>query len=290
MSVAILKIPGADFSGTGIAPVGNKLSPASVGTLLARFSAKEAASMTMSGGAVTAWADTVAGATISDGGRAGARPTYSSTGWSTTINGKTFEMPCLVFDGVVDGNTLSGALDFGADTSVFFVCERSATQNAGANTTARVPYRRVDVSSSMRTQLQIDASDPSLVRLVGNSWPTEISVAGGFPASRKTVFADHASTAGASLGINGGALTSVAFGSAPSGSVSTDEFSIGGLASTGGINGDTKFAGKVAEVLVYAGTLTTEDRQKIEGHLAWEWGIAANLAAGHPYRSAPPSA
>jgi hypothetical protein len=31
------------------------------------------------------------------------------------------------------------------------------------------------------------------------------------------------------------------------------------------------------------------DRQKIEGYLAWKWGIQASLPAAHPYRNAAPT-
>jgi len=30
-------------------------------------------------------------------------------------------------------------------------------------------------------------------------------------------------------------------------------------------------------------------RQRIEGYLAWKWGLEANLPVGHPYKSAPPT-
>jgi hypothetical protein len=34
--------------------------------------------------------------------------------------------------------------------------------------------------------------------------------------------------------------------------------------------------------------VTTTTRQKIEGYLAWKWGLAANLPGGHPYEFGPP--
>ena len=47
--------------------------------------------------------------------------------------------------------------------------------------------------------------------------------------------------------------------------------------------------GKVAEVIVLNGLATTEERQLLEGYLAHKWGLAANLPAGHPYKSAAPT-
>ena len=42
------------------------------------------------------------------------------------------------------------------------------------------------------------------------------------------------------------------------------------------------------EVLMFNSTLSTTDRQKLEGYLAWKWGSVASLPAGHPYKNSPP--
>jgi hypothetical protein len=46
--------------------------------------------------------------------------------------------------------------------------------------------------------------------------------------------------------------------------------------------------GKIAEVIGYASTLSVNDRQKIEGYLAWKWGTQSSLVTGHPYKNASP--
>jgi hypothetical protein len=38
------------------------------------------------------------------------------------------------------------------------------------------------------------------------------------------------------------------------------------------------------EVLIYNRFLTISQRQQVEGHLAWKWGLQTNLPANHPYR------
>ena len=45
----------------------------------------------------------------------------------------------------------------------------------------------------------------------------------------------------------------------------------------------------ISEVIMLAGTPSDEDRQKIEGYLAWKWGLEANLPSGHPYEDGPPT-
>jgi len=46
--------------------------------------------------------------------------------------------------------------------------------------------------------------------------------------------------------------------------------------------------GFIAEVVVTDTLLSTDDRQKLEGYLAWKWGLVANLPSGHPYKIKPP--
>lgn len=54
-----------------------------------------------------------------------------------------------------------------------------------------------------------------------------------------------------------------------------------------GIGGENFYNGQVAEV-VFANAPSAADRQKVEGYLAWKWGLEANLPAGHPYKATPP--
>jgi hypothetical protein len=45
---------------------------------------------------------------------------------------------------------------------------------------------------------------------------------------------------------------------------------------------------EIAELILFTTALSTTDRQKIEGYLAWKWGLQASLPGGHPYFSAAP--
>jgi hypothetical protein len=44
----------------------------------------------------------------------------------------------------------------------------------------------------------------------------------------------------------------------------------------------------IGEILHYNTSLSTAQRQQLEGYLAWKWGIQANLPAKHPYNLFPP--
>jgi hypothetical protein len=44
----------------------------------------------------------------------------------------------------------------------------------------------------------------------------------------------------------------------------------------------------INETIHYDADLTDASRQKIEGYLAWKWGIQSFLPAGHLYKAAAP--
>jgi hypothetical protein len=48
------------------------------------------------------------------------------------------------------------------------------------------------------------------------------------------------------------------------------------------------FDGQIAEIVLLNVAATTLQRQKVEGYLAWKWGIESNLPGGHPYEFGPP--
>jgi len=67
---------------------------------------------------------------------------------------------------------------------------------------------------------------------------------------------------------------------------------VGGVNSTAmslGTDGARFYNGEIAELLVYSTKLSDADRAKVEGYLAWRYGLVANLPALHPYKTAPPT-
>jgi hypothetical protein len=53
--------------------------------------------------------------------------------------------------------------------------------------------------------------------------------------------------------------------------------------STSACNGD------YAEMLVCHEAISSTERQKLEGYLAWQWGLVSTLPVDHPYKSAAPT-
>lgn len=46
--------------------------------------------------------------------------------------------------------------------------------------------------------------------------------------------------------------------------------------------------GDYAELTLFASALSDASRQKLEGYLAWQWGLQDSLPEGHPYKSVRP--
>ena len=44
------------------------------------------------------------------------------------------------------------------------------------------------------------------------------------------------------------------------------------------------WSGPIAEILVYSNTLTSTQREQVEGYLALKWGLQSNFPASHPFR------
>lgn len=54
-------------------------------------------------------------------------------------------------------------------------------------------------------------------------------------------------------------------------------------------NGGRGWWGPIGEMVTTSTRWTTDERQKLEGYLAWKWGVEANLPVGHPYKNAAPT-
>jgi hypothetical protein len=54
------------------------------------------------------------------------------------------------------------------------------------------------------------------------------------------------------------------------------------------LNNGSNFSGAIAEILIYNRQLEIDENKKIEGYLAWKWGLQLNLPSNHPFYYTPP--
>ena len=52
-------------------------------------------------------------------------------------------------------------------------------------------------------------------------------------------------------------------------------------------NGGNNFDGGIGEIIAIF-DYDQGIREKVEGYLAWKWGLVGNLDANHPYKHSPP--
>jgi len=52
--------------------------------------------------------------------------------------------------------------------------------------------------------------------------------------------------------------------------------------------GTFTYEGDIAEIVIYDSSLSTSDRESVEGYLAHKWGLTASLPSSHPYKTTAP--
>jgi hypothetical protein len=88
-----------------------------------------------------------------------------------------------------------------------------------------------------------------------------------------------------SIRVNGGtAIANNTLTNAASTNNPTFNFQIGANG-----NNAVPLTGYIAEVVICNAKLSDSNRERVEGYLAWKWGLQGNLAAGHPYLNAAPT-
>ena len=137
------------------------------------------------------------------------------------------------------------------------------------------PYEYFDLFTNMQTSdLQIKGK---LSINIGNQ--TQLSTGVDIRGSEKITLINVIATSTADIYVNGERK--------PNNNVVRGGLSLNNIldwAISGGA-----FQGYVGEIVTYPSGLSDSDRQKVEGYLAWKWGIQNNLPDSQPYKNAPPS-
>ena len=261
-------------------------TPASLGADLALWlDADDAGTITLNGSDVAQWDDKSGNGNDVSNGAASTQPAYLATGWngnptvSFTATGQEFLFKAGVSNFASnDDFTLASAFEFLQTTNAWDMATgwRSTPNQASAGAAV------LQCMSSSNTQIGIHNTDQVDTRI-------KVDVTSRLGKKIATV-----GRSGGTDG-NGGAVTVTSTGfSQPT--YQTDDtqtwtsaaatgFQVGGKQQGGTAYGD-KY---VSEVVGCNTKLSTENRQKLEGYLAWKWGLEANLPALHPYKNSPPT-
>ncbi len=127
-----------------------------------------------------------------------------------------------------------------------------------------IPFFRLGTSAAISTY-----RNPSNASAVAISYDTSFQAGTFFNGTNCLFFIN---------GSQGGAIAS------SSGNFSYSRY---GLAQdAGGVDGQ-RLVGFIYEVISFNASLTTAQRQQVEGYLAWKWGLQGSLPSNHPYKTSP---
>lgn len=236
-------------------------TPADLGAALALWlDAEDTASITLNGSNVSQWSDKSGNANHAVQNTAALQPVYSATGWG----GK----PSIEFA----QDRLELPSNFASGTSLYFVAQRTGATGNQTLLGCTGPSDYVPIFSDGNVSSQ-------LLRFAGINDPAQSSIymTGELIKAKNSIPV-----------VNRDALFDLA------GSRRIWEFlGILPLSSSPWIgytgSGGYAWYGPIVEIVASTNDSSTEERQKLEGYLAWKWGLEANLPADHPYKSAPPT-
>ena len=241
--------------------------PSELGADLALWlDANDASTITLNGSNVSQWDDKSGNGRNASQATASLQPTYLATGFNSN--------PSIDFDGSSDQLITSYVLDFPFSIS-------AAVQNDIASGSARGAVG----SGSLRPALGILTAAPAQDSFA--LW-NPLRDRGAYINNAQTLdpvilYSDAASDdrLGWNIYVDGSNAGQVNenIGSLNPASIVRIGYS--------GYSGEY-WNGRISEVVITSQPLSTADQQKLEGYLAWKWGLTANLPSNHPYKLAPP--
>ena len=239
----------------------NLFSPADL-TTAAWYDATDTGTITESSGAVSQWDDKSGNNNHATQGTGSEQPITGTR----TING----LNTLDFDGTDDYLNLGAELEL-LGGMVFVVVE---VDTLAGN------HQNILGHQSLNLQLGIRQVAGGLrYATTGAYWPNETGSTGTISASTPAIAGFIGDT---SLGFSiDGTFEDSGTGNDGSGLTAFNQIAA--------YSNSDELNGKMGEIVFVEGDTSTATRQKIEGYLAHKWGLTANLDAGHPYKTIPPT-
>ena len=211
---------------------------------------------------------TITGGTTSDS--SASTITKVSTNWPT-YNASGLNGYSTITSG--GSNLMSIPVDIDYDCSVFVVVKPSALSsyhNVYEQSGDKSPMLWIDSSNRFSMNGAGAVIEPSTPTADGSTWRV-VSTINRSSGTRAEERID-----GTSRGTNVESVGSLNVGTGLT-------LKLLGRSSGNGLQGD------VAEIVVTYGALTTDDEARIEGYLAWRYGLQSQLDSGHAYKSAAPT-
>lgn len=233
--------------------------------------AEDASTITLNGSTVSQWNDKSGNSKHVAQTTATNQPTYTSS----AINGK----PAMVFDGA--GDCLVGTSNFGIFGNPLFAV-------AGVFS-VQLPSQQVFLSWGSTGQgggfhyMGAGSGNDVWTGFAGGTQIGTASLTSPATPHVSVISRRATDTANWLVSQNGNNLA-VTQGNATAVLLSDGPLNIGRW-----VAGSNFAAMTAGEIVLLSGLLSAPDRQRLEGYLAWKWGLEANLPANHPYKLLPPT-
>ena len=261
---------------TDILLFGGTFTPTIIGNLALWLDAADATSVTLSGSDITAWADKSGG---------GNNSTLKLGGLTYSTNVKNGHNVSVFNAGALFGNFSPEYT--GSSITYFFVGTLSGTNSQYASIMSIGLLNTPDYSDQRCMNVlgrSDNSSDLVSYRNLGPYTPTTISPGGyNIYVLVAVVVNNNVQT----VYLNGTQASQVTYDYTPN--FDLEGWSMGNSVRDGSLSTQyTALSGVHAESAMYEAALSTNDRQKMEGYLAWKWGMQSELPVGHPYKYAAP--
>lgn len=248
-------------------------TPADLGASLALWlDAEDTATVTLNGSNVSQWDDKSGNGRNVSQATASSQPAYQATGFA----GK----PGIYFNGTATHLFNTSPFMYAAGSVSVFSAMRPAP-------TAINQFFLAEGYSASTSPIYAPIVNRSTFDLNDQSVYYRTDSGGG--TSGVLLFDNGMAEANRIVGLTDSGTQFIAYNNGTTGSSVTysrtattlNRFAIGGLLRATFALAMPSNAG---EIVVATGVLSTTDRQKLEGYLAWKWGLAENLPNDHPYR------
>ena len=245
--------------------------------------ANDSATITLNGTTVSQWDDKSGTGNHVSNGNAGSQPTYQATGFNS--------LPTVSFDGSDDVLGKSSVIDLPNTGDLFYGVVYKMDTTSGIWNWIVGHRSAVNTATNGSIGIQRAGGDNQIGTHNTDVADVRVSVA----VTSLTV--NRIATMGRTGGTNGNGGTITVTATEPSQPSYLSSGTQGWTSSSGTYlqiggqqQGGTNFLdGQISEVIACNRNLTTDERQKFEGYLAWKWNVVSTLPADHPYKNAAPT-
>lgn len=272
---SVLSITGNIFSVAGHILASSKLWTPSELTTKVWFDAKDPSTITHSSNAVSQWDDKSGNGNHVTQSTGAAQPTYNLTSEEIVFDGSSDVMQ-------ITNDPLNGLQDFGVvalyhtDTSQTWSNNLMACEDGGSN---GWQIRQVAASINQRAFTRFGVQ--TAINLNDTVSDATVDFIGSYYRDASNVTYIHHDGVYGAQATDGVAIPYVGL---------TNRSALGGRYGANNWTSPTGYMdGAIKEIIVFENT-SLADIEKLEGYLAWKWGVQDNLPAGHTYKAGPPTA